>query len=79
VVDLYIAEEPFRGVEEISLDHDLGVDTESGYDVLLWLERELHAGYISRLPRIHIHTANPPARKRMEMAVAAMERLVKCA
>jgi hypothetical protein len=74
-IALILAEEPFGGVEEISLDHDLGTVDESGYDLLLWIERECHAGYLHRVPRLHIHTANPPARKRMEAAVAAIERM----
>lgn len=75
VVSLILAEEPFGGVEEISLDHDLGDDDNgTGYDVLLWIERELHAGYLPHLPRLHVHSANPPARKRMEAAIRAIER-----
>jgi hypothetical protein len=74
-IAVLLAEEPFGGVEELSLDHDLGSEHESGYDVLLWLERELHAGYLPHCPRLHVHTANPPARKRMEAAIQAINRL----
>lgn len=75
-IAVLIAEEPFGGVEELSLDHDLGDDAAgTGYDVLSHIEHELAHGYISSHPRLHIHTANPPARKRMEAAVASIERL----
>lgn len=79
VVALILAEEPFGGVEEISLDHDLGDDdgAGTGYDVLVWIERELHAGYLARVPRLYVHSANPPARKRMEAAIASIERLAR--
>ena len=63
-------------VTEISLDHDLGDDERgTGYDVLLWLEREVIANYMAP-PIIHIHTANPPARKKMELAVGTITRWV---
>lgn len=63
-------------VEEISLDHDLGLinpntlDEITGYDVLLWLEK-----YPKMAPkRINIHSANYGARKKMELAVESIER-----
>lgn len=67
-------------VAELSLDHDLGLDTEeaerTGYDVLLWLEREAAEGRWSfPLPSIRIHSANPVGRARMERAIASIERL----
>jgi hypothetical protein len=74
VIDLLIAEEPFGGVEAISLDHDLGDGNESGYEVLRWIESEVYHGNLARPPRLHVHTANPPARKRMEAAIAAIEK-----
>ena len=62
-------------VKEISLDHDLGDDTRgTGYDVLLWIEKEVATkGFIP--PKIHIHTANISARRKMEMAVKAIQKL----
>jgi hypothetical protein len=74
VVALWLAEEPFGGITELSLDHDLGDDADvgTGYDVLVWIERELHNGHIRRIPEILVHTQNPPARARMEAAVRAI-------
>ena len=63
------------GVEEVSLDHDLGDDARgTGYDVLLWIEAQV-AWYGFAPPRIVVHTANPAARRRMLAAVDAIEQL----
>jgi len=52
-------------LEEISLDHDLGGD-DTGFKVLDWIISW------SAWPKIlTIHTANPPARKRMLAAAKA--------
>ena len=65
-------------VEEMSLDHDLGVFTDwdtgrntfpTGYEVLVWLEE--HSEVV--VPKITIHTANPVARKRMEQVKEKLE------
>jgi hypothetical protein len=69
-------------IEEISLDHDLGLingktlEERTGYDVLLWLERntDLVARYGPN--KISIHSANPVAQRRMKMAVDSIYRLV---
>lgn len=64
-------------VSEISLDHDLGDDERgTGYHVLLWIE-EMVALHNSKPPVIHIHTANPTARNRMEAARSAIYRHYK--
>ncbi len=61
-------------ITEISLDHDLGLEDECGYDVLLWVEKEIMMnGYIP--PKIKIHTANPSARKKMELALRKIEEM----
>lgn len=62
------------GVEEISLDHDLGDDERgTGYDVLEWIEEAVVLnGFIP--PVIRVHSANPPARVRMQAAIKTIER-----
>lgn len=63
------------GVEELSLDHDLGDDERgTGYDVVLWVEEAvaLH-GFIP--PRMRVHSANSSAREKMEAGIRAIERL----
>lgn len=58
-------------VDEISLDHDLGLEDETGYDVLLWIEEQvITKGYIP--PKIRIHTANISARHKMELALGSI-------
>ncbi len=64
-------------VEEISLDHDLGEEENgSGYDVINWLEKAVYENNFIP-PVIHIHTANPVARERMEAAVRNIVRFKK--
>lgn len=55
-----------------SLDHDLETDM-TGYDVLEWMERCVAEGiWYGQLPTILVHSANPPARKRMQMAALSI-------
>ena len=65
-------------VEEISLDHDLGIFTDegeaTGYDVLLWIEAEVAAQRLNP-PVMHVHSANPVAHRRMGRAIASIKRL----
>ncbi len=63
-------------VTHVSLDHDLGDDDRgTGYDVLTWIEREVIVNDDFVPPDISIHTANPAARQRMELAVVSIRRL----
>jgi hypothetical protein len=66
-------------VEEISLDHDLGLGTpeseRTGYDVLAWLEEAVATGaWEHRVPVMRIHSANPVGWRRMEQAIASIQR-----
>ena len=67
-------------VEEISLDHDLGLFTPegrewTGYAVLEWLEREVALGTATfPLPLMAIHSANPVGRRRMQRAIGSIRR-----
>ncbi|MDY7227601.1 cyclic-phosphate processing receiver domain-containing protein [Hyalangium rubrum] len=64
-------------VTAISLDHDLGDDLHgTGYDVLCWIEAAVATrGFIP--PRISIHSANPSARQKMQLAVERIDRFLK--
>jgi len=63
-------------VDEISLDHDLGPDENgTGYDVLLWVERQVARWPHFIVPAIRVHTANPVARRRMLAALRSIRRL----
>lgn len=64
-------------VDEISLDHDLGEGQPTGYDLLIMLERNVSEGWLFRLPKFHIHSANPVGRENMERAITSIERLYK--
>jgi hypothetical protein len=63
------------GVEEISLDHDLGDDDRgTGYDIVLWIEEAVALrGF--RPPKITVHSANSSAREKMLAGVRTIERL----
>ena len=61
-------------VKHISLDHDLGLPNETGYDVLIWIEVEVAINNFIP-PEIEIHTANPSAKRKMEWAVGAIKKL----
>ena len=60
-------------VEELSLYHDLGDETITGYDVLVWLE-EAVATRGFKAPAVVVHSANVVGRKRMENAIASIRR-----
>ncbi len=65
------------GVQELSLDHDLGDDDHgTGYDVVLWIERAV-ATQGFKPPKIQIHSANSAAREKMEAGVTSIERFMK--
>lgn len=67
------------GVEELSLDHDLGLDVgareRTGYDVLLWLEAEVAAGRMQPPAVMRVHSGNVGAAGRMEQAIESIRRL----
>ena len=61
-------------VQQISLDHDLGDNTNgTGYDVICWIEWAQHERVI-HAPIIWIHTGNVVGRKRMEQVLERIER-----
>ena len=66
-------------VDEISLDHDLGDDKKigTGNDVLLWIEKQVFTNDKFKCPKIKIHTANPSARKKMELGLRSIQRKLK--
>lgn len=69
------------GVIELSLDHDLGDPkvVGTGYDVLTWLEEQValigDAHFVPQV--INIHTANPSARIKMELALKNIRRRIE--
>ena len=63
-------------VTHISLDHDLGDDKGigTGYDVVLWIEENVVMNDFVP-PIITIHSANPPAKKRMEQGIVQIRKV----
>lgn len=59
-------------IEEVSLDHDLGPINEDGYDVLLWIEEQVRTNPDYKLPKLYVHSMNPVAARRMQMAIIAI-------
>jgi len=63
-------------VTHLSLDHDLAVEhysgdyskSETGYDVLLWLEERVFHGFLPP-PVIEVHSMNPAGKARMLQAI----------
>ena len=55
-------------VTTISLDHDLGDDGGTGYEVACYIERGAYDGTLSAIA-VTIHSANPVGRGRMEQAI----------
>jgi hypothetical protein len=63
--------------ELVSLDHDLGLDAGSGYEVLVYIEAEAHRNPKFQVPKMIVHSSNPPARKRMLQAIESIERFIR--
>jgi len=55
---------------KVFLDHDLGDNTESGYDVIKWLAREVEEAYWPS--EVTIVSANPVGRKNIESYLHSM-------
>ena len=62
-------------ISEISLDHDLGENIKTGYDVAKFIEEQVIVNG-KRLPIVRIHSANPVGRKNMEAALISATRAV---
>jgi hypothetical protein len=63
-------------VTELSLDHDLGVESQvgTGYDVLLWIEEQVVTNKF-RPPVMVIHSDNAAGIARMRLAIESIKRL----
>lgn len=63
-----------EAVEVLSLDHDLGDDVPTGYDLVKWIEEEVFHGRLIP-PVMKIHSANPVGRKNMEAGIQSINRM----
>jgi hypothetical protein len=52
-------------IEILSLDHDLGEDCQTGYDVAAWLEEQVYTGNVLPPKVLKVHSANPVGRARI--------------
>jgi hypothetical protein len=71
---LIIMNRDWNDIEEISLDHDLGENQQTGYDVLLYIEKRVAEGE-RHLPRLSLHTANTSARYKMQQAIESIGKM----
>ncbi len=69
------------GVVELSLDHDLGildengVDIETGYTVLLWMEEAVVCEGFTPPKKMMVHSDNSSAREKMQRAITQIYHL----
>lgn len=63
-------------VTHLSLDHDLGENVQTGYDLVKWIEERYFVHDI-KPPEMKIHSANPVGRQNMQRAIDAMARLAR--
>jgi hypothetical protein len=70
-------------VAELSLDHDLSLSDEDGtevdgYSVLTYIERAIAVDEINfPVPKLSVHSGNPPAHERMQKAIDAIYRIAR--
>ena len=64
-------------IEVLSLDHDLGENTPTGYDVLKWMEKVTALGEFIPPKEILVHSANPVGRGVMDAAINSIRRFEK--
>ena len=62
-------------VEIISLDHDLGENVKSGYDVAKWIEKETALNDFNP-PKILIHSANPVGQRNIQSCIDSIQRFI---
>lgn len=55
-------------VTHISLDHDLGDDSKTGYDIAKFIEEAAYKKTLAPL-EVVVHSANPVGRKNIERAI----------
>jgi hypothetical protein len=63
-------------IEELSLDHHLGLDQQTGYDFMRWLEAEVFADRVQKIPDIYFHTADFVGRAKMQQALDSINRIL---
>jgi hypothetical protein len=63
------------GITKISLDHDLGENSKTGYQLATWIESRLRTDEYFQAPMILLsHSANPPGAANIRRAFDAIRR-----
>lgn len=63
-------------INEVSFDHDLGENSRTGYDILIWIERRCARG--KKFPALMFtHSANPVGRANMQAAIQSINRIIR--
>lgn len=70
----WVFENPPNRVDVLSLDHDLGDDSYSGYHVAAWLELQVHTANFVPPKVLKVHSANPVGRARILQAFQSIAR-----
>jgi hypothetical protein len=65
-----------NSVEWLSLDHDLGDNTETGYDLVKWLEEQVYEGSIVPMT-MTTHSANPVGVKNMAAGIESINNIAR--
>ena len=58
----------------ISLDHDLGENKKTGYDLACWIEEKVHLNIIKK-PIMLCHSQNPVGKRRILQVIEKLENL----
>lgn len=66
---IWLERNGLQGVRYISLDHDLGDDQPTGYDMVLILEEMILQDKHPAPKYMYCHSQNPPGRKRIVQAL----------
>jgi len=67
---LSLMKSKFDTVTEISFDHDLGLKSRSGYDMITWLEAQIADGNNPQsLKFLNVHSMNPIGRERIRVVM----------
>lgn len=61
-------------VNKLSLDHDLGKDVMTGYDVICWLEKNVIERGLKAPKLLITHTANPVGKMNIKRAIYSIKK-----
>lgn len=64
-------------ITHLSLDHDLGEDRKTGYNLLCWIEREVYHGRMTEVPILTVHSSNPVGVRRMNFVIDSIKTILE--